>query len=106
MANTGVMEQETEVDAKLSSTTPSTYSCVPEAVFSGKLRVTGKLVKYGFRLTFLIVTTTTQVSYSPPESVTCTVMLNVEVTVTSMSVANEITPVVALMTKFGPSVIA
>lgn len=44
-----------EVDVKFLFIIFSIYSCVLEVVFLGKLRVIGKLVKYGFWLIFLIV---------------------------------------------------
>ena len=94
------------MDARSSSTSPSVYSVEPETVLSGILKVTGRLVKYGFRLTFWTVITTIQVLDSPPLSVTWTVMLNVDVTVTSTSWANVTVPVVALMAKLVPLVMA
>ena len=94
------------MDARSSSTSPSEYNVEPETVLSGILKVTERLVKYGFRLTFWTVITTIHVSDRPPLSVTWTVMLNVDVTVTSTSWANVTVPVVALMAKLVPLVIA
>lgn len=94
-----------EVDVKFLFIIFSIYSSVLEVVFFGKLRVIGKLVKYGFWLIFLIVIIIIQVLNSLFELVICMVMLNVEVMVILMFIVNDIIFVVVLMMKLGLLVI-